>query len=131
MKTLSAVVVAAGNSSRMGINKQQILLDGKPVWMHSVLVFGSMPQTAEIVVVTKEDEIPRMKRQLCDYSVCASTADKITFAVGGATRTDSVAAGVAACHADSDYFAIHDGARPLVAAKDIEKAWTLWKSTMP
>lgn len=122
MKTLSAVIVAAGNSSRMGTNKQQIMLSGKPVWLHSVLVFGRMPQTAEIVVVTKETEIPRMKKQLSEYMVDALIAAKVHFAVGGETRTDSVTAGVSACRVEADYIAIHDGARPLVAEKDILKA---------
>lgn len=122
MKTLSAVIVAAGNSSRMGTNKQQIMLKGKPVWLHSVLVFGRMPQTAEIVVVTKESEIPRMQKQLSDYMVDALIAAKVHFALGGETRTDSVAAGVSACRVEADYIAIHDGARPLVAEKDIIKA---------
>lgn len=122
MKTLSAVIVSAGNSSRMGINKQQIMLDGKPVWMHSVLTFGAMPQTAEIVVVTKQSEIPTMQSQLSEYQIDAEITEKIVFAVGGATRTDSVASGVAACKKQTDYFAIHDGARPLVKSSDIEKA---------
>ncbi len=118
MKTLSAVIVAAGNSTRMGVNKQQILLQGKPVWMHSVLTFLEMRETAQIVVVTREADIPLMKQQLIETAPCAA----VKFAVGGATRTDSVAAGVAALEQETDHIAIHDGARPLVKKEDILKA---------
>ncbi len=120
MKTLYAVIVAAGNSTRMGTNKQQILLMDKPVWMHSVLTFAGLEQTAGIVVVTKLADIPAMQQKLSEISPDAA---KLThFTVGGETRTDSVANGVTACKKETDYIAIHDGARPLVKAEDIVKA---------
>ncbi len=120
MKTLYAVIVAAGNSTRMGTNKQQIMLEGKPVWMHSVLTFADMPQTVGIVVVTKQADIPSMQEAL--EKTAPAVSKMVHFTVGGDTRTDSVANGVAACQAKTDYIAIHDGARPLVKKEDIHKA---------
>ena len=122
MKTLSAVIVAAGSSSRMGTDKQQILLCSKPVWMHAVITFAALPQTAEIVVVTRAENIPLMQKQLYDYAAGNAAIQKTSFVQGGATRTDSVSCGIAACSQQTDYFAIHDGARPLVTAQDIGKA---------
>ncbi len=121
MKTLSAVIVAAGNSSRMGRNKQQILLAGKPVWLHSVCTFGALPQTVQIIVVAKEEERVRMESQL-RQAASKEVIEKTSFASGGASRAESVANGVAACTVDSDYYAIHDGARPLITKDEIEKA---------
>jgi len=39
---------------------------------------------------------------------------------GAATRQASVFAGVAACSRRAEYFAIHDGARPLVTPEEVE-----------
>ncbi len=121
MKTLSAVIVAAGNSSRMGRNKQQILLAGKPVWLHSVCTFGALPQTVQVIVVAKEEEHTRMESQL-RQAASKEVIAKTSFVAGGASRAESVANGVAACTAESDYYAIHDGARPLITREEIEKA---------
>ncbi|MFT6182294.1 MAG: 2-C-methyl-D-erythritol 4-phosphate cytidylyltransferase, partial [Akkermansiaceae bacterium] len=44
----------------------------------------------------------------------------VTRVDGGAERSDSVAAGLAALHEDITHVAIHDGARPLVSAESIK-----------
>ena len=52
----SAVIVAAGSSTRMGgEDKQFIRLCGKPILAHSMTAFQNCPVIEEIVVVTKAD----------------------------------------------------------------------------
>ena len=54
----SAVVVAAGNSSRMqGTDKIMAELDGRPVICHTLHALELCPLIHEIVVVTREDLI--------------------------------------------------------------------------
>ena len=50
-----AVILAAGNSTRMGgkINKQLYELNGKPVLAHTLLAYQKCPLIKEIVVVTR------------------------------------------------------------------------------
>lgn len=113
----SAVIVAAGSSSRMGsIDKQMIDIDGMPVLIRTIKAFENSVLVNEIVVVTKEEKIPWLKKQLDIFGI-----EKVTNIVSGAdTRQASVKRGVEACSENTDYYAIHDGARPLVSTGCID-----------
>jgi 2-C-methyl-D-erythritol 4-phosphate cytidylyltransferase len=115
---VSAIIVAAGAGSRMGgVDKQQImLLDGVPIVARSIQQFQDCPRIAEIVVVCREEEIANFYHILRDFGL-----DKVVSVVaGGAQRQNSVFAGIAACSEEADFFAIHDGARPLILPEQIE-----------
>jgi len=108
----SAVIPAAGSSSRMGgTNKLLFELDGVPVLIRTLRVFDRCESVGEIVVVTREDEIESINA-LCErFSI-----KKISCVVpGGATRTESVLSGVMATNPKSDLIAIHDAARPFLS----------------
>ena len=61
-KVVSAVIVSAGNSSRMGgINKQFLEIKGIPVLVHTLSVFDKAECIDEIVVVTRESDIEDVK----------------------------------------------------------------------
>lgn len=113
---VTAIVVAAGNSTRMGgVNKQFLLIDGVPVLIRSLLAFSKSPIIDEIVVAAREEDISRMYAMIKDYGV-----EKVKEIVrGGETRQQSVFNAIGVCSAESEYFAIHDGARPLVTEEEI------------
>ncbi len=119
-----AIVVAAGTSSRMGgIDKQSLLIGGVPVLVRTLLAFEESQLVDEVVVVTQQEKIPDLARQIREFE-----CGKVTQLVcGGQTRQQSVACGVRACREDVQYYAIHDGARPLVTPgcidRCIEDAW--------
>ena len=115
---VTAIVVAAGNATRMGRDKQMIPLLGVPVLVRSLHAFDLCPAIRHIVVVAKESAIDAV-RQLCrQYEI-----DKLTRIVpGGDTRQESVLNGIEACPEDTEYYAIHDGARPLVTQSCIRAA---------
>ena len=54
----SAIIVASGNSTRMGggVSKQMILLDGVPVVARTIMAFDACECISEIVVVAKQEE---------------------------------------------------------------------------
>lgn len=106
-----AVIVAAGRASRMeGIDKQLAEIGGVPVIIRSILAFEQARLADEIIVVTRRESIPEFARLVREYGV-----EKVTQVVaGGKTRQESVARGVDCANELSAYFAIHDGARPLV-----------------
>ncbi|MDE6124825.1 MAG: 2-C-methyl-D-erythritol 4-phosphate cytidylyltransferase, partial [Eubacterium sp.] len=54
-----AVILGAGNGTRMGIDKSKMLLeiDGKTVIEHSVAAFSDMPEIDEIIVVCRECDV--------------------------------------------------------------------------
>ncbi len=114
---VTAVIVAAGNSTRMGgVNKQFLLIDGVPVLIRTLLAFSQSDMVDEIIVAAREEDIPKMFAMIKEYKVL-----KVTDIVkGGKTRQESVFNAIRRCSPLSEYFAIHDGARPLVTEKIIE-----------
>lgn len=113
---VTAIVVAAGNSTRMGgVNKQFLLLDGVPVLVRTLQAFSLCPLIDEIVVATRESEIQELFALVKEYQI-----EKVTDIVrGGSTRQESVFAAIRRSSPFSEYFAIHDGARPLVSQEVI------------
>ncbi len=114
---VAAIVVAAGNSTRMGQNKQFIPLLGIPIIARSLLAFETCAKVRDIIVVTKEDCIADIQRICDEYNISKLTA----IVEGGETRQQSVENGINAAALDISYFAIHDGARPLVNPEDISE----------
>lgn len=121
---VTAVIVAAGNSTRMGgVNKQFLLIDGVPVLIRTLLAFSCSPLIGEIVVAAREQDIEQICDCLKQYRV-----EKVSAVVpGGETRQKSVYAAIRSSSPFAEYFAIHDGARPLVTQEiiksTIEKAF--------
>ena len=116
LKYCGAVIVAAGNASRMGgIDKVMAELDGEPMIVRTVRTFQTCDAIKEIVVVTREDLImPIMK-------LCAEF-DKVKAVVaGGADRAESVMLGLGALSDKVKLAAVQDGARPLVTHEVIDR----------
>lgn len=115
---VSAVIVSAGNSTRMGgINKQFLELDNMPVLARSILAFQNNDFVDEIIIVTREDAIKDVANLVKEYDL-----NKISNIVaGGETRQLSVYNGVINTSENADLVVIHDGARPLVSDKVISE----------
>ncbi len=117
---VAAVIVAAGNSTRMasGISKQLIPLCSVPTIAHTLMAFEKAHSIFEIVVVARESDIKSIEEIARDYNI-----NKLKEIVtGGSLRSDSVKNGVMATSEDIDYVAIHDGARPLILPEAIDRA---------
>lgn len=114
---VSAIVVAAGNSSRMeGVDKQQLPLDDIPVVVRSVAAFCACEPVTEVILVCREADIADFYALVQDYELF-----KVASVVGGGdTRQESVYRGMNACRRDTELVAIHDGARPLIELPVIE-----------
>lgn len=110
------LVVAAGSSTRMGQPKQHILLEGKPVLLHTLLALQAVDSIDELLLVTRPEDI-------CHFTALAAEAGvtKLKTAVpGGDTRQQSVANGLAALPPQTTLVGIHDGARPLITPEVVE-----------
>lgn len=109
--TTAAIVVAAGQGLRAGLSipKQFAPLGGRPVVAHSVAALRAHPGIGQVVVVIGDGQ-----QALLEAAV--GTVDHV---VGGATRRESVAAGLAAVSADR--VLVHDAARPLLSAAVIDR----------
>ncbi len=99
----------------LSISKQLIDLCGEVTIAHTLKAFENCAVIDEIVVVCREIDMESIKEVTKRFSKVKAVV------TGGETRADSVKNGVRACSEESQFFAIHDGARPLVTPDDIEK----------
>lgn len=99
------VVVAAGSGRRYGGAKQFEVLDGARVLDRSVAVARAAADG--VVVVLSADALGTPEAEV-------PGADAVV--AGGATRADSVRAGLAAVPDDAGVVLVHDAARPLATA---------------
>lgn len=114
----SAVIVAAGSSTRMGGGSKQLAeLCGIPVIVHTLRAFESTPCIHEIVVVARKSEIDLYRELIEAYSLTKITA----IIAGGKTRQESVRLGLDAVDPKSAYIAISDGARCLLTEEMITR----------
>jgi 2-C-methyl-D-erythritol 4-phosphate cytidylyltransferase len=97
-----AIVVAAGGGSRFGAAKQFARLGGASVVDRAVAV---AQESCDGVVVV----VP-------DAGSWVAPRDVLTV-VGGATRSDSVRAGLALVPDDAEVVVVHDAARPLASRR--------------
>ncbi len=111
----SAVVVAAGRSTRMG-ERDKIFeaLDGIPVLAHTLLALEQCPAVHEIVVVTRQEFLVTVGQLCRTYDISKATQ----VVIGGETRVKSVFSGLLSVSSQSELIAIHDGARPF-ATKEL------------
>lgn len=105
-----AVLLAAGNSTRMGGSRSKVLeeLGGRPALCRSLEVLDRCPLIGEICLVCREQDRADM------LPLASGLATPVRVVPGGAQRQDSVEQGVEALTDPWEYVAIHDGARPLV-----------------
>jgi len=110
---LRAVIAAAGTGSRMKskINKQYLLLNNRPVLSYSVDVFERCDLVDEIIIVAHPNETEYCKREIVQKMGYHKVRKVIP---GGKERQDSVWAGLIELADDTDFVAVHDGARPLL-----------------
>lgn len=109
----TAIVVAAGSSRRIGLDKLVWPLAGVPVLRRTLDAFLAADSIAAVVVVCPEERW-QMLGEL-DFPKPVIRVD------GGANRQDSVACGLAALDPATRLVAVHDGARPLIVPVDIDR----------
>ena len=112
----SAIVAAAGTSSRMGENKLLLPLDGIPVLARTLQNLNAAELVDEIVIAAREEDLLSFGDLCKIYGI----TKPVKIVRGGATRLESVLAGSLECREDAAYLAVHDGARPLAAPELID-----------
>lgn len=105
--SVGLIVVAAGSGTRLGatVPKAFVDLGGCTLLEHALRRLG--PAATDVVVVVPASHLDHGRR------IAASTTAGAVVVAGGATRTESVSAGLGALPV-TDVIAVHDAARPLV-----------------
>jgi 2-C-methyl-D-erythritol 4-phosphate cytidylyltransferase len=114
-----AVLVAAGQGERLGdeLPKAFVRLGGRVLLAESLERLDASPWVDAIVVVAPpewEEPVSVLAEELAAGKVTASVT-------GGATRAESVRAGLAEVPEDAAVILVHDAARPLVTDAVIER----------
>ncbi|WP_054816700.1 2-C-methyl-D-erythritol 4-phosphate cytidylyltransferase [Nocardia arizonensis] len=111
-ESVVALVPAAGRGVRLGANMPKAFVEvgGSPMVRLAVEGLLASGAVDRIIVMVPADLVESAVALLPGSSV--SPADAVQVVVGGAERTDSVRAGIAAAP-DAAYFLVHDAARAL------------------
>ena len=103
MSKVGAVIVAAGNSTRMGgLDKTFAPVLGMPLVVHTIDQFESSSLVHQIVLVVNQ------ARKLIQQRSYSKVTD---ICIGGRRRQDSVRSGLEAL-SSCEWVMVHDGARP-------------------
>jgi 2-C-methyl-D-erythritol 4-phosphate cytidylyltransferase len=97
-----ALIVAAGRGERLGFGRPKALvpLCGQSMLAWSVGSLRAVPSVSQIIVALPADALD-------------AAPDGVTVVAGGAQRSQSVRAALAAAADDADPVIVHDAARPL------------------
>jgi 2-C-methyl-D-erythritol 4-phosphate cytidylyltransferase len=120
---LSAIIVAAGSSERMGFDKLFALVSGKPVIAHTIAAFESTKCIDEIILVGRADSLNELRKLIGKPTKVKQIIE------GGAERSDSVRAGLEQVDPKSNFVAVHDAARPMITPEKIERVFEAAKTT--
>jgi 2-C-methyl-D-erythritol 4-phosphate cytidylyltransferase / 2-C-methyl-D-erythritol 2,4-cyclodiphosphate synthase len=114
------VMPAAGSGSRFGAEapKQYAALEGRTVIEWALAPFLADPRCAHALVVVAAGDL--------HWTAVAARLDsaRVSSAVGGARRSESVRSGLAALRhqaRDEDWVLVHDAARPCLDPADLER----------
>ena len=115
-----AIILAAGVGKRMGAatNKQLLLLDNKPIIVHTLQVFEDCRAVDGVYLVVNQKDLPVVQEEILE----TYRFNKVMkLVIGGRLRQDSVKNGLEAIEHPCDIVIIHDGARPFITPSFIEK----------
>jgi len=108
---VSALIAAAGSSSRMGgENKLLLPLGGMPVIVRTLLAVERSQYVSEIIIAAREEDLVTYAELCKTYGI----GKPVKVIVGGATREESVYRAALEAKEESNLLAVQDGARPLI-----------------
>lgn len=112
---VSAVIVAAGNSTRMGTDKILLPLNAVPAIVYTLKAFEYAEIIDEVILVCKDDHVSALREMIQNHNI-----KKVTnLTPGGSSRQESVFAGISLCDERATHYAVHDAARCLITSAEI------------
>src|SRR4051794_34799423 len=118
---VAVIIPAAGLGTRMrpektGTSRKQfMLLEGAPIFIHTLRKFADADGVSEIVVALREEDIEWVKSSIDE----AQLSRPVRLVKGGDTRQQSVENALRTLAKDTELVAVHDAVRPFIDAKTI------------
>lgn len=118
---ITAIIPAAGRSERMGKlgNKLFVEIKNKPILAYTLEVFNQCPQIDQITLVLNEKDLKLFQEKI---EKKYHFKKNLLVVKGGKQRQDSVFEGLKKIDKSTLYIVIHDGSRPLITTRLINKA---------
>ncbi|MBK9190166.1 MAG: 2-C-methyl-D-erythritol 4-phosphate cytidylyltransferase [Crocinitomicaceae bacterium] len=115
----AVIISAGGKGKRMqsDLPKQFMLVNGKPIILHTIQKFISFDPHIEIVIVLPEDFVP-VWEEICE-KYFFTAAHKV--AIGGEERFHSIQNGLK--EVTAELVAVHDAVRPFVSVDLIKRCF--------
>ena len=115
MASFAVILPAAGRSTRFGDSTRKKIdadLEGRAVWLRAVDPFVNRDDVTQIIVAISPEDRERFEDRYHSHLAFLN----IKVIDGGAERHDSIARALEALDDSCDHVAIHDAARPCLAA---------------
>ncbi len=120
MTKVTAIVPAAGRGRRMAtkLAKPYLLLNGKPILVHTLRALENISLIEEIIVVVAASDKPVCQRKIIDKYSFKKVKDVVE---GGTSRTQSVCNGLKKVGPQCRLVLIHDGIRPFINEQTVKR----------
>jgi 2-C-methyl-D-erythritol 4-phosphate cytidylyltransferase len=124
--SVAVILPAAGLGTRMGrtspenagvSRKQFMLLDGSPIFLHTVRKFAKCPRVAEIVLAVRAEDLEWVEELLRNEKL----AKPARVVEGGDSRQQSVENALAVVRPNTELVAVHDAVRPFIDEQTIDR----------
>jgi 2-C-methyl-D-erythritol 4-phosphate cytidylyltransferase len=114
-----AIIAAGGSGVRMntGIPKQFLILQNKPIIIHTLEKFAGCSEIKQINLVVPQAEIATTTQLIKKWDF----TKPIEVIAGGKTRQHSVWQGLSQLPDNTDIVMVHDGVRPFISKKIINE----------
>lgn len=119
----TAVIIAAGGAGlRFGALKQFLTLGGRHIIHYSLDVFDTLSELVAVTLVLPSEHLQIGEEVVSQWqSAKGDAAPEVLVVAGGDRRQDSVWCGIKALPPQARYVLVHDAARPLVLAADVQR----------
>lgn len=107
---VSAIILSAGSSQRMGYNKMLLKIGSKTVFERTVEAFENCGEISEIIIAAPKANV----EEYSEIIKKGSYTKVVAVISGGSTRQESVKNALEEISPQCEYIAVHDGARCLV-----------------
>jgi len=117
---VTAIVPAAGGGRRMAtkLAKPYLMLNGKPILVHTLQALENISLIEEIIVVVSTPDKPVCQRKIIDKYSFKKVKDVVE---GGTSRTQSVYNGLKKVDPQCKLVLIHDGIRPFITEQTVKQ----------
>ncbi|MCA9067692.1 MAG: 2-C-methyl-D-erythritol 4-phosphate cytidylyltransferase [Planctomycetaceae bacterium] len=133
MSRFAVILPAAGQSTRFSAQRRKkpfVELKGRPIWVRTAEHFVNRKDVVQTLVVINPEDLDWFKEK---YRPNLAFMD-IEIVTGGEERADSVENALGRVHADVDFVAVHDAARPLLTPgwiDDVFEAAEKYEAAIP